>query len=252
MQQNFIAITATTPAKEHKAKELAGMLKLNFIPYEDKASIHSYVYLLIITEDRIGLQNMADRSKTPFYLDFLSKKMIYRCERATLRNELLARAIGVKPSDHATIIDGTAGFGRDSFILASLGYQITLLERSPIIHLILQDALSRISHIDTYQRLTLIHADTIHWLPRTKYPNIILLDPMFPDKKKSSSVKKESAILQDLLVKCRDDEYLLMTALACATERVVVKRPRLAECLAKQKPSFSLKGNSCRFDIYLV
>jgi 16S rRNA (guanine1516-N2)-methyltransferase len=65
-------------------------------------------------------------------------------------------------------------------------------------------------------------------------------------------VKKEMQCLQDLLGPDMDTIELFTAALACAKKRVVVKRPRIAPPLTQLAPSFSLKGSSSRFDIYLT
>lgn len=47
-----------------------------------------------------------------------------------------------------------------------------------------------------------------------------------------------------------DAPDLLAAALALATHRVVVKRPRKAPAVAGEKPGYVLEGKSSRFDIY--
>jgi 16S rRNA (guanine1516-N2)-methyltransferase len=191
-------------------------------------------------------------------IDFLSAKMLYRIKQASLSKELIARAMGFKPQQHPYLIDATAGFGQDSFILASLGFNLTLLERSPQVYALLEDALKRAQNdvrvTAIAKRLTLIHADALDWLKQNKTPlaQVIYLDPMFPEKKKSASSKKEMVFLQQLLGKDEDASHLLALALTCASARVVVKRPRLASYLGEHSPHFSLKGKSSRFDIYLT
>ena len=215
-------------------------------------------YALVRTEHYLGITHPDDKHGKPFYIDFLSSKMQYRAGHAGLRKERLARAIGMKPKDHPTIIDTTAGLGRDSFILATLGYHVTMLEKSPIIYALLEDGLKRAQQSSpdhASHRLTLIHADAIEWLPahsKEKKPDVIYLDPMFPERRKSASIKKDMQLLQDLLGHEENIAELLKTALACAGKRVVVKRPRLATIKDATQPSYTLPGNSTRFDIYLV
>jgi len=192
------------------------------------------------------------------HINFLSEKLLYRCKHASLKKERLARAMGCHPREHPTIIDATAGLGRDSLILASLGFHIILIERSPILHGLLANAMEKASEhpllSPVIKRMQLIHANAIDWIPKHPFPDIIYLDPMFPERKKSASVKKEMVMLQDILGKeaDADEDQLFNVALTCATRRVVVKRPRLAEYLSAKKPGFSLMGKSSRFDIYLT
>jgi 16S rRNA (guanine1516-N2)-methyltransferase len=41
------------------------------------------------------------------------------------------------------VLDATAGLGKDAFVLASLGCQMTLIERQPLIAALLEDGLAR-------------------------------------------------------------------------------------------------------------
>lgn len=191
-------------------------------------------------------------------VDFLSGKMKYRRQHTSLRREALARALGLKNiMPHPTIIDATAGLARDSFILAALGFEVTLLERSPVIHALITDGMQRaLKDPETapiIARMHLIQADAISWLknhdPR---PDLIYLDPMFPERKKSALPKKNMRIFHEIVGDDLDAAALLETALACAASRVVVKRPRLAATLAGPRPSFSISGSSSRFDVYLT
>jgi len=247
-----LAVTCTTIELQNKARELAKKLHLPFLIHTQNEELSKYDYLLTYTETFLELRKS---NSIFFHIDFLSGKIKYRSKQAGLRKELLARAIGFHPRENPNIIDATAGLGLDSFILASLGFEITLLERSPIMHALLSDALYRaktcIQVAPIIKRMHLINADAREWL-QNKSCDIILLDPMFPERKKSSLVKKEMVIMQDLLGKDEDSNSLFQLALTCATHRVVVKRPRLAANIADFAPNFSHIGKSNRFDVYLT
>jgi 16S rRNA (guanine1516-N2)-methyltransferase len=262
MNQASIAVTSLTVEQANEARLLAEQLKLAYIQEPKNQTAQRYDYLLIYTPDYLGLHRTSNNKINPFYIDFLSTTLRYRQSKAGLRNERLARAIGSRPSEHPTIVDATAGLGRDSFILASLGFQITLLERSPILCALFEDALKRarldVKTAPIIERMQLIQADAITWLTHraaadiSERPQIVYLDPMFPERKKSASVKKEMVILQDLLGSDSDSADLFQAAISCATKRVVVKRPRLAANVGERTPSFTLAGSSNRFDIYLT
>ena len=246
-----IAVITETPALLDTAQKLA--LKLN-LPLAD--SLSGYEYFLLLTPEFLGLQK-AEAKSHPLYIDFLSGKIAYRAQRASLRGETIARAMGLKKNTAPRIVDATAGLARDSFILATLGFEIDLLERSPIIHALLEDGLQRaaldpkISPI--VQRMHLHHADANTWLASLDFkPDIIYLDPMFPERVKSALVKKDMRIFHDVVGEDIDADALLQTALTCASKRVVVKRPRLADFLANLEPAFSQTGSSSRFDVYLT
>lgn len=194
--------------------------------------------------------------KNSITIDFLSKAMKYRRQQASLRREALARALGLKAKSKPSIVDATAGLAQDSFILACLGFKVTLLERSPIIYALLMDGMKRAEQDATVapiiQRMHLLHVDAINWLKKTIPPDIVYLDPMFPLRKKTALPKKEMRLFHTIVGNDLDADLLLTTALTCAAQRVVVKRPRLAQTLADIAPTFSLKGSSSRFDIYIL
>jgi 16S rRNA (guanine1516-N2)-methyltransferase len=240
-----IAIHFTSKELQPQAEELSQTLHL---PIASNPS--QYDYLLYLSPDYLGLKKT---SNNPFYIDFLSPPMQFRQHHASLKKERLARAMGLKKNSTPTIIDATGGLGRDSFILASLGFAVTILERSPIIHALLQDGIERAKgKIPAIDRLTLLNANAITWLPSLPVkPDIIYLDPMFEERKKSARPKKEMLIFHDIVGDDEDAATLLTAALACARHRVVVKRPRLAQPLNEITPAYSLNGSSCRFDIYI-
>lgn len=265
MKENHIAIICTDIHCEAQATQLAHELGLPIIPIKFQQSQYTlkstipFDYLLTVTPDYIGLQNTQDKKFSPYYIDFLSGKSRYRKEQATRRNELLARAIGVRPQDNPIIVDATAGLGRDSMVLATLGFSITMIERSPILFVLLRNALDRArkdaSMFNIVSRLELVHADAIEWLANRKQierPEVIYMDPMFPSRKKAAAIKKEMVILQALLGKEEDAAELLAIARQTANKRVVVKRPRLAASVDDLAASYSVLGKSSRFDIYLV
>ena len=213
---------------------------------------------LILYYDKNGLylqQLGIDAPKKPIKVNFVSKKITYR-RKLNQKTENLAKAIGIKTKPY--VLDAAAGLGRDAFMLASLGCNVTMLEKSPIITALLQDGLERASHdpalVKIISRIKLIQIDNIKYMKHLKsHPDVVYLDPMFPVRKKSALVKKEMRILKMLLENEPpiDEKLLLETARKCAKKRVVVKRPRLAKSLDNQEPNFSITGKTCRFDVYI-
>lgn len=256
MTQNHIAISFLTPNEQEKAKELANLIHSPIIPFSDP-HCQSYEYLLILTSEYLGLQNPPSKKFDSFYIDFFSKQMQYRCKKANLKNEAIAKALGCKPSEKLRIVDATAGLGRDSFILATLGYEVMMLERSPIIWALLQDALTRakIKAPTIVNRLQLIYTNAIDWLNKLLHhqrPHIIYLDPMFPPRKKSAAVKKEMQILQKLVPDSKDLPLLLQVSRSKALKRVIVKRPKNADKIVDFAENFCIMGKTNRFDVYLT
>lgn len=247
--QVSIAVFATHSDLVLQARTLAEQLN---IPYANNKN--RYDYFLVVTPNYLGIQK--NNSKLlPIYVDFHSDQMQYRCKHLSIRKEALARALGLKKQEQLTIVDATAGLARDSFILASLGFQITLLERSSIISSLIADGINRAVNDPAVQRLKLIHTDAISWLKKcndSTRPDLIYLDPMFPQQEKSALSKKNMLVFHDIVGDDTDAAALLAAALACAKQRIVVKRQRLAPFLKGPEPSYSLNGSSSRFDIYII
>ena len=133
-----------------------------------------------------------------------------------------------------------------------------LAERQPVVRALLADGLERLqldAELTEFgQRMQLLAGDGVHALQnwqQAEPPQVVYLDPMFPHSRKSAQVKKEMALFRDLVGADEDADLLLAPALALASHRVVVKRPRLAPDLANQKPTYSLTGKANRFDIYV-
>lgn len=216
--------------------------------------IHSGVGL-VFSQEGLALRNV-DQHYGDVRVDFLSSALAYRKAHGGGKGELLAKAIGIKGATNYNVIDATAGLGKDAFVLASVGCKVTMLERSPLVAALLDDALYRLNQQADAQwlsdALTLLKGDSVALLKSSKIAaEAIYLDPMFPHRKKSALVKKEMQVLQSLLGVDPDADNLLTPALDIATKRVVVKRPARAPYLAERKPNMSMESKKHRFDIYL-
>lgn len=212
---------------------------------------------------RLALANPGGKLGSPFFIDFSHGQSAHRHQFGGGRSQPLARAIGLKGGANPTVVDATAGMGRDAFVLACLGASVTLLERSPILAALLADGLQRAAvdpQLDTTipARMKLLEANAIQWLktcPTGQRPDVVYLDPMYPHRNKSALVKKEMRILRALVGDDDDAGELLQAALRCATKRVVVKRPRGAPHIvpaSKQalRPASALESKNTRYDIY--
>ncbi|MDY2776996.1 MAG: class I SAM-dependent methyltransferase [Collinsella sp.] len=181
-------------------------------------------------------------------------RMLPRLKPANLARELLVRAARVKPTGIApTAIDATAGLGDDSLLLAAAGFRVTMFESDPVIAALLRDALARAARDERLAgfvgRMELIECDSIAALPALPdSPDVVYLDPMFPERSKSAAVKKKFQLLHHLERPCANQEELLRAALEVRPRKVVVKRPAKGPYLAGVKPSHSIVGKAVRYD----
>lgn len=244
-----IAIACEDSARQAYAETLAHQLQLPIVATEATTAD----LLLMVTSSHLELRQLAKAAPGPIWVDFLSSKNSFRRLPQNLKTELIARAVQVKSVPQLKIIDATAGFGQDAFILASLGHQLQLIERCPIIATLLQDGINRLKVVEPQLNLTLSEYNALDYLQTLSadaYPDVIYLDPMFPERTKSALVKKEMRLLHQLIGQDSDAPALLTLARTIARYKVVVKRPRLAPYLGEQQPSYSLSGKVGRFDVY--
>jgi len=202
-------------------------------------------------EDKLALFS---KGSGPVYVDFVEGKAAHRRQFGGGKKQPLARAIGLSSKTTPKVIDTTAGFGRDSFVLASLGCEVTMIERSPIMAALLQDGLDRAAKepeiAEIMRRLSVIHADATDYLNDINPVQVVYLDPMYPEKKKAAAVKKEMRLLQQLTGPDLDSALLLEAALKKAVNRVIVKRPKGARSIEGQRVSSEISSPNTRYDIY--
>ena len=233
-----------------------------------------------------GLTVLPDDGKAfgAITVDLASASILRRVKQG--RGGLLAKA--VLPAAGAPmprVWDVTGGLGRDAMTLALLGCEVVAFERNPFVGMLLLDARSRAlkeegAVAEAAARLQIRIEDARSALgdPSSieEPPDVIYLDPMFPEGKKSSkssgkgsgkgkaAVKKDAMLLRMLVGEGADpvqDEELFTLAMQVAkmqvatnqatTARVVVKRSLRAPAIVESPPpQASFKGKSVRVDRY--
>ena len=95
--------------------------------------------------------------------------------------------------------------------------------------------------------------DSVLALPALGFsPDVVLLDPMFPERRKSAAVKKKLQLIQRLEQPCDDERGLMDAARTAGPRRIVVKRPAKGPWLAGEKPSYTVAGKAIRYDCYAL
>ena len=201
---------------------------------------HASEVLLTLTSE--GCRVLHPRLKLPFELSYESGEVLRRAQRGA---ETLCRVTGATRGSSISILDATAGLGREAYLMASCGAVVKAVERVLPLYLLTQAALFSATH-----QFSLIFGET-HQLTIDE-PDVIYLDPMFPPKTKSSAAGKEAVILKSFagIPSPKEEESLLTWALDHARCRVVVKRPIKASALEGPRPTSSVKGRAIRFDLY--
>lgn len=193
-------------------------------------------------------------------VDFTAGSADHRRKFGGGSGQLIAKAVGYKGSCSPKVLDATAGLGADAFVLASLGCQLKLLERNPYVYQLLADGLARARYgepelREVIARMDLSPGNSLDCLELAVaefQPDVIYLDPMYPSRKKSASVKKEMAAFHRLVGQDEDGSGLLSCALATEPARVVVKRPKAAPTIDERKPSHTVESKNGRYDVYVL
>ena len=247
-ESDTVAKAATQFAKQHT-------LELNTL---DSISTPFSLYYKNDCVELIDNQN-----NTAIQVDFISGALAHRQKYGGGKGQSIAKAIGIKKYKLPLhVLDVTAGLAKDAFVLACLGCSVTMIERHPIIAELVKNALKQAENEPNFQSIqqqgfNLINTDAIDFLNKsTIKPDVIYMDPMYPERKKSASVKKNMQMLQKLIghndEKEKDEITLFNLAITSANKRVVVKRPKGAPSLTDKKPSMTIESKITRYDVYVL
>ena len=253
----LIAVVPESAELYDRALRLAQDLGL---PLVTELSDPRFEFLLVLTRQRLELREQGITIAGPVYTDFVAGKAAYRRCFGGGRKQLLARAVGLKRKVCPCVLDATAGLGRDAFVLACLGCMVCMVERSPIVAALLRHGLAQAEQDPEIgplirERMQLRLADSRTFMAgmrEEQRPDVVYLDPMYPQRSKKALVKKEMRALRRIAGEDEDAPALLQAALKCARRRVVVKRPSYALLLQGPPPTVQIESKNTRFDVYLI
>jgi len=268
MSETAILQSAKNSNCDLTKQKMTKLIKKLNLPVVEKIT-KNYAAFLVFENKILKLRlSHSGRKNIPgleIYVDFLSSSLRHRFQQGLGKNQLFARAMGIKKG-FSTVVDATAGLGTDSLFLAGLGLKVVAVERSPIVYSLLEDGYLRAIEDEgpenrpmteaAKDQLEIVHSDSMEYLKSLNSqsrPDAIYLDPMFPEKKKSALSPKGMQALQAILPEAdtKGDRELLEMALKVAKERVVVKRPLHAPAI-ESLVNHKFIGKSIRYDMYLV
>lgn len=253
LQSNLVVASADS---QHQPQliELADVYQLQIVERTEQ-DLH-----LLWCDNQLQLVQQSQPKQAGVLVDFMGAAATYRRKQVSIKNEIIARAVGCKNNERPTVLDATAGLGRDSLVLVSVGCNVVMLERNNAVAALLADGLARlkqtcneawVNHFIGLHHGSLID-ESFAWQNLLPTVDVVYLDPMYPHKKKSAAVKKEMKAFQGFVGADEDSDNLLAVAKQVAQQRIVVKRPDYADYLNLQKPDFSLESKKHRFDVYLT
>lgn len=254
---DLVTVSFESKALEPAATQFAQNLGLNLTTMETAAT----PFILYYTQDYVEL--IDQQANTAIHVDFVSGALAHRRKYGGGKGQAIAKAIGMKNYKlPLTVLDVTAGLAKDAFVLACLGCSVTMIERNVIVAELVSSALKLAENSEEFQDIldqgfNLIQTDAIDYLSElTTKPDVIYMDPMYPERKKSASVKKNMQMLQKLIGhdddKSNDEAELFNMALSKANKRVVVKRPKGAPTLTDKAPTMSIESKITRYDVYVI
>lgn len=219
----------------------------NFGLYYDKGQIY------------LNTQAIKQEGFSPLCFNFMSHIKYHNTQSYSLKREPLAKALGMKKNPHPHVLDATCGEGKDTLLMLNFGAKVSSYERNPVIALLLLDAQRRLrNNPETIS----IYKDNFEFFPydsRTSEdfisrnrPDVIYFDPMYKsDKKRTAKPRKEMQIFEEVVGKDSDSLEFFEWATSIKPQRIVVKRSLHADPI-KEGPSYSIKGKSTRYDVYLI
>jgi len=190
-------------------------------------------------------------------IDFVTGAVGHRLRFGGGRGQDLAKAMGLRGGKTPMIVDATAGLGRDSFLLASLGAQVILIERSEKMHALLVEGMNRAENEggefrEIIGRMSLMKGDAKDLIPELS-GEAILIDPMHPPRQKSALVKRELRQVREIVGADDDAADLVRIALAHAQNRVVLKWPAKADPIDGLKAcTHQILGKTTRYDVFML
>ncbi len=241
------------PHYEQNSFSLAEQLQLPLLTQHQAETEQGFDFFLAYRDGALKLLDRALLKKGGLLVNIEPRPGEQHSWPAPRKNQF-AQAIG---KHSQTVVDATTGWAQDALALFRMGFQVSCIERSPVMAALIADGLQRLQQKDWVQRrqLTvpeLLVGDSIQLLDSLPFnPDCIYLDPMFPPKrKKSAMAKKSMTLLRDILGDDLDRQQLFDTAFQKTAKRVVVKSPDYAEPLGG-KPELVFKGKLLRYDVYL-
>ena len=233
--------------QEPDAREelLRARTSLSLIPHSEITERGSDGYLYFC-EGILKLQLISIPAMNPLFVSF---EHLERRVKDSLFQQNLIKALGIGKGRRPSVLDGTAGLGSDAFLIASTGSSVSLVERNTVIYELMDDGLKRYELNDSREseKRDFLELKDLHYSF-----DVVYLDPMFPSTKKNSLSKRPMHYLQKLLHEEVRENDMFSLAASIAKKRVVVKRGIHSPNLTGLNVDIVYRGNSSRFDVYLV
>lgn len=253
VKHECVAVVIDESKHAERAHELARRIGALVMQAGDAEASLDCRFRVVVGED-ISVYCGQGRNERRIAVDFSASALQQRVQ--TGGKDLLIRACGLHKEQHKVrrVMDATAGFGADAWVLAAAGVEVIAVEQDPLVLALLQSALDRAcaQGLAPAQRLALIGGDAKALTLQTPI-DIVYIDPMFSAGRRKAASSKSMSFLHDWLQDTfspQAQQALFERACDMASARVVVKRSAKAEPLSSYPPTFQIKGKTHRFDVY--
>ncbi len=273
-----IAVCADPATDRELLRAAAQVAASAGLPFLKRPVSKGYEVLLVATPRRLELRaisgDLALKGARPVWVNL--EEIDTESGAGRSFKQPIAKAVGLRGKKDlpVTVIDATAGWGKDAWLLASLGCRVLAVERSKVVAALLKDGLLRagMRRPQTRERTSILAADSrdllrriaeagqgeaIEGLPEEARdflkPDVVYLDPMFAGAEKRKTAEKyPMRVLRRLVGSDDDARKLFECAMRVAGKRVVVKRPAKGAMDLGVKPVATHQGKGFCFDVYPV
>lgn len=205
---------------------------------------------LVVDDKDLQLKLFWQSDAPLFSFSLVDQYSFHQKKKYSLKSEPLARALGTKYLQDLLVLDATCGTGRDLCLMLSFGVQkLTAYERHPLVYCLLKYQWQQLQELLPKRELELKFGS----VEALEDPSstLIYFDPMYPEKKKKSSLsRKEMEYFKILVGEDGDAEDFLGHLFSLKPKRLVAKRPLKASAW-KIKATDSFSGKSTRYDLFV-
>lgn len=206
--------------------------------------------------ERWGVSDLMAPKQKPIFVDFLDSNHRQKQKIGFTKRDLLVRAMGGM-RDKMVVFDATCGFAEDSFSFLLMGAEVFAVERNPLVHFLVRDAVRRACKDDQmsvlFKKFHLQQGDSGEVLKKSqslgKKYDTIFIDPMFSKEKLTAQPHKSTQFLRTFIEAHKSGEEIVGIALQSRCDRVVVKR-HISNPPIHEKVIHQFKGKSVRYDMY--
>ena len=205
------------------------------------------------------IKNILDTLSFPrdshnYEIKFKQKKFYIKCEQERFEttfsiDELMHHSDNIYmklfPIKNSTILDCTAGLGRDGVLLSKLGHDVTMIEKNPILIIMLNNYFSRAKDI----KARLLYGDSLSYIRLAKKKfDYIYIDFMF-EKKNNAKPSKYDLFLRSINYNENNKLDFIKEMINYCNKRIIVKEPIKSQSKINNY-DFEIKTKLIRYKIF--